>query len=331
MPDLWLPGATRLESSRRVTMRGTGERLVTQHTMEAPYSTWSALKSAQYLIDQASEAHFTFHPITGDIVQILPADVGARTLVYNTLTKTPTNSHGTIHMQIEVVAYADRPWTLDLTEAGRVGWEHLMNFWRSWGVPDVWVTNRRPPVFPGPGVTRTMPLDGLSGHSYHAEWKDNTHGDPGAIGDLWNIMTTNPIIPKPDRALALRLQTALLGLGYPLPVWGADGSFGNESMAALTTYRADFGLTYTGYPDLSQTEELENNMAKIDDVLTRLDALRGDLPAVATALSAQMTEAERTAIERDASLHNTVTYHADRLAALMDRPHTVNITTTPTP
>lgn len=329
MPDLWLPGVTRLESSRRVAMKGTGERLVTQHTMEAPYSTWSALKAAQYLIDHASEAHFTFHPITGDIVQILPADVGARTLVYNTLTKTPTNAHGTIHMQIEVVAYANRPWTLDLTEAGRVAWERLMAFWRSWDVPDVWVTNRRPPAFPGPGVARTMPLAGLSGHTYHAEWKDNAHGDPGAIGDLWNIMTTNPVIPKPDRALALRLQTALLGLGYPLPVWGADGSFGKESMDALTTYRVDFGLDYTGYPDAAQTAELENNMAKIDDVLTELAALKRDLPAHVSALSVQMAETAEAARERDAVLGTTVNYEADRLAALMDRPHKVSITTAP--
>jgi len=40
-------------------------------------------------------------------------------------------------------------------------------------------------------------------------------------------------------ALTLRLQLALVALGYPLPRWGADGHWGSETSAALAAWESD--------------------------------------------------------------------------------------------
>lgn len=43
-----------------------------------------------------------------------------------------------------------------------------------------------------------------------------------------------------------RLQEYLLGLGYNLPKYGADGDFGLETEAALRAFQADAGLVVDG-------------------------------------------------------------------------------------
>src|SRR5690606_36215630 len=187
MPDLWLDGVDRIDTGRGLNMRGTDDlRLVTWHTMECGYD-WSARRAAEYVAGQGSDPTFTFHPITGDITQLLPADRGCWTLrAKDPLTgiSAATNTHGQIHMQVEVVGYAAKPWTADLTDEGRGGLIRLIEFFRSWGIPDQWADDIRPPVYPGPGVTRTQPT--TSGHFHHAGWVVNDHGDPGAISDPWN-------------------------------------------------------------------------------------------------------------------------------------------------
>jgi len=45
------------------------------------------------------------------------------------------------------------------------------------------------------------------------------------------------------------MQLLLLGHGYPLPEWGADGDFGTETHGAITAYQKDKGLAVTGKCD----------------------------------------------------------------------------------
>ncbi|MBU8974525.1 peptidoglycan-binding protein [Lysobacter sp. MMG2] len=41
----------------------------------------------------------------------------------------------------------------------------------------------------------------------------------------------------------LKVQQALMDLGFPLPKWGADGSFGNETASAVSRYKAQAGIS----------------------------------------------------------------------------------------
>lgn len=185
--DSTLQGVSHIPSSRRVKLTGSGERLHTWHTFESRgYEAWSAARGARYLIQQANEAHFVLHPTSGELVQLLPLSSGARTL------RAPsgilTNRHGSVHVQTEVIGDAARPFTADLTPAGRRALGYLMDFLRAAGIPDSWAGGIRPPDYPGRGVSRFMPRAGASGHTHHAAWRGNDHGDPGAISDPWSIV-----------------------------------------------------------------------------------------------------------------------------------------------
>lgn len=281
-PELWMPGVTRKMSTRTLKMRGTGEKLFTHHTMECGYD-WSAVRAADYLMTNKTETHFVFHPISGVLIQMLPMTSGAYTLVYNSQTNTPTNTHGSVHAQIEVVGYAENPWTSDLTPQARSVWNALMDFLRSWGIPDQWATNRRPPVYykGAPGITQLMPMYGRSGHSFHAEWKDNNHGDPGAIADPWTLNQDTPE-PKPDKPTTIRVQTALRDLGYDLGSWGIDGSWGKDTQNALDAYRGDFGIEKSlTYPSTEEITELESTVAKVDEILSNSKLMIEKLEGIA--------------------------------------------------
>src|SRR5690606_6801205 len=187
MPDLWMPGVERRDTRRRLTMRGDhGARIFTHHTFETNY-TITPDRAFEVLNTNKSDPHFVFNPVAGWIFQMLPANTGARTL---RASGASTNTWGQIHMQVEVIGWAARPWTNDLTDAGRETLARLMDFLRSWGIPDRWCHGIRPPVYPGPGVTKRQPT--MSGHFHHAGWVVNNHGDPGRIADPWAIAPPKP-------------------------------------------------------------------------------------------------------------------------------------------
>ena len=205
--DTSLPGVSHIPSSRRVTMRRTGERIHTWHTFQSKGYGWSAARGARYLIQMAYEAHFVFHPTSGELVQLLPVSSGARTLKAQNVT---SNNHGTVHIQTEVIGDAHRPFTSDLTPNGKRGLGYLMDFLRSHGISDRWVGGVRPPAYPGPGVKRFMPLPGESGHTHHAAWRGNDHGDPGAIADPWRLIP-GPAPERPGGVDALGRYTVVRG------------------------------------------------------------------------------------------------------------------------
>jgi len=231
MPDLWMPGAIRIESDRRNPLNNNGFRLITWHTFEAGYSL-SVTDALRILIRNGSEA-FVFHPLTGEWGQCQPMDTGARTL------KAPggiaTNRFGSVHPQVEVIGYANKPWTSDLTDAGRDGLARGLDFFRSWDIPDQWAFDSPPPAYPGPGVQRAYPS--RSGHAYHAGWIGNDHGDPGAIAAPWTLVAGSP---KPDPQIkALQQELAAIGLLDPTDVDGIDGPKTQAAKEAAMSIQGD--------------------------------------------------------------------------------------------
>lgn len=200
-PSPWMPFAIQIKSARSVDLNNNGFKLLTWHTMECPYhwgnqsGNYSGVteKALRFLLAQGTEA-FVFHPKTGEWGQCQPMTTGARALLGGKYT---TNTFGSVHQQVEVIGYASRPWTLDLTKEGREGLKRGLDFFRSWGIPDQWAFNSPPPAYPGPGVVRAYPS--RSGHAYHAGWIGNDHGDPGAISAPWDavkgVTSTTPVQP----------------------------------------------------------------------------------------------------------------------------------------
>ena len=273
-PDLWLPGVRRLDCSAYGLALGKGnndEAYHTWHSFEGIPKDYnfSALRGAEYLARTLKLAHFVFNPVLGGLVQLLPANVAARTLAATTDPRYDVNRRGRRHMQTEVIANAARPFTLDMTRAGLDDLTRLMNFLRAHGVEDQWAwPGQPPPVYPGPGVPRRMPT--RSGHAYHAGWPVppgvTPHGDPGAIAAPWTLTggTVAPAAPEWPTGWIREIQQLLNAVtGSTLDT---DDSPGPLTTAAVTDYQTARGLDPDGKPGTLTRTALEADMATIDDI-----------------------------------------------------------------
>lgn len=203
----WLPGVPTLPSSHDGgSMAGIGLRWV-WHTYEAPYQL-TALQGAKSLVRAGNEVHFVFHPVSGDIVQVLPANRAGRGLV-NKPGGVQTNRQGLVCIQVEVVAFAKRPWTLDLTPAGRQGLAKLVTYGRELGIPDVWPAGP-PPAYPSGRSSRSVSDWNKSGHFGHSQVPENSHGDPGAI-DTKVLFSAAPQPTEEDMPTAEEIGKAIAG------------------------------------------------------------------------------------------------------------------------
>lgn len=274
MPALWMPGAVRVPGNNGLGLGRVHHisRYLTWHTFEAPYTYARDIRVAcRYLNTAGSTPTFAYHPITGEVGQMLPANQGCRTLK---AAGAETNRVGRIHIQVEVIAYASRPWTLDLTPEGLAGLRRLMNFVRSWGVPDQWAWyGQPPPEYPGSSVRRRYPNQ--PGHAYHSGWPVNDHGDPGKISRPWQAIASGPPNKTPNPNLPYtkaEIKTAQrLLAGFDLSVGEIDGIVGTKTVAATKQYQRYYGegsLTVDGIPGPATVAHMEETMGKIED-LTR--------------------------------------------------------------
>lgn len=177
----WMPGAVTLPSSHDGGSMVGGPARAVEHTMECPYS-WSALQAARFLIQQGTEVHFAFHPVSGHIVQMLPAYRAARGLS-NLSGGVQTNRQGSRNLQTEVVGYAGKPWTNDVTAAAKRTLAARANFYDSHGISRVW---RGGPAatYAEANARGARPVSewlGDGGWRGHSRVPENGHWDPGAI------------------------------------------------------------------------------------------------------------------------------------------------------
>ena len=72
-------------------------------------------------------------------------------------------------------------------------------------------------------------------------------------------------LKKGSKGVAVKvLQTALISLGYNLPKFGADGSFGDETETAVHAFQADHSLPLNGWDEEDQ-EVLEERLAIVEE------------------------------------------------------------------
>lgn len=209
MPDLWLPGVTRLPDVPAnaldvgLNLDNSTHRIHDWHTFESKGYATSALTGARYLNSSGKWAHFVWNPVLGGLVQLLPMNVGAWLLRVRDVDGDGdldhTNGWGAVHAGTEVIGDAARPFTLDMTRAGQDDLIRMMNFLRSWGIPDQWAFSDPPPPYPGPGIRRRNPE--RSGHGFHSAYPGNDHGDPGQILAPWiaeKITVVTPPVEEPS-------------------------------------------------------------------------------------------------------------------------------------
>ena len=233
MPELWFPGATPVPptSSQKqgLTMVGSGERFFTWHTYEADPLRLTAYAGARALNAAGTTPTFCFNPISGDLMQMLPATKGCYTL-RNLAGGVDTNFRGTIHMQMEVIAYAAQPFTSYMSAAGWKKISALMDWLESWGIPRVFPAGQ-PLGSYGARHNRIAPAG--SGHYGHSQWKEQDHWDPGYI-DYRRILQATEYVAMDPVVKNLQEMLAAEGLLKPSDV---DGVYGPITAAAEKEYK----------------------------------------------------------------------------------------------
>jgi len=166
MPDRFLPGAVQsLAHEDAGPCSGSLPRVVWHSTENDPSKT-SAATIANFLDRENFSVHLVWNPVSGAIVQTIPANRYGRGLKGSGF---PTNTMGNPCIQIEVVGFAAEPFT----NGPCTGLDRIMDWLRSFGIPD---------VFPsGVAGNRDRQTWQKAGHFTHAVAPDNDHTDPGLI------------------------------------------------------------------------------------------------------------------------------------------------------
>jgi hypothetical protein len=166
MPDMFLPGAKhRLAQMDGGAVSGRLPRVVWHSTENDPANTFAATIAA-FLDSKNFSVHLVWNPVSGNVVQAIPANRYGRGLQEFGF---PTNTEGNPCIQIEVVGFAAHPFTNGPCR----GLGGIMDWLRSLGIPD---------VFPsGVSGDRNRQTWQRAGHFTHAVTPDNDHTDPGLI------------------------------------------------------------------------------------------------------------------------------------------------------
>lgn len=185
MPDLWMPGASKLDIGDHAPTDGgpakaiahiTWDRNATKAKPQALVS-YENLRSYFSTGGKAVAPHVLWDPFTGRVTQFAPANSRSKSLA-DKAGGTRTNRAGSVVLQVEALFF---PYCVvggkayaRLVDTPCEGWEKLNAWVRSWGVPDAW-----PNGSPTSKSNRNAANWASKGGWYaHADVPENDHNDP---------------------------------------------------------------------------------------------------------------------------------------------------------
>lgn len=168
-----------------------GPKRAVWHTTENDPKDTTASNIADYLNRVGYQVHLVWNPVSGEIIQMIPADRAGRGL-RNADGGVQTNREGDVCVQVEVVSYAAKPFT----NGPMVGRERIVNWLRSLGIPDVW-PDGPPPAVGHESSRSTTKWVKKSGHYSHSQVPENDHNDPGAIDIKKLLAASGDELPTP--------------------------------------------------------------------------------------------------------------------------------------
>lgn len=197
MSNLYLPGARIIRGADSGPMLG-GPRKVVWHTTENDPKTTTAANVANYLLRSGNTVHLLWHPLTGETVQMIPADRGGKGLE-NRPGGVETNRAGTYVIQIEVVGRASQPFT----DGPCVGLPKIQAWLASLGIPAVWSGTE----------DRSAANWAKGGHHGHMDVPENSHTDPGRVNKAKLAAARAPVAPSRSvvRTVISALKAAVTG------------------------------------------------------------------------------------------------------------------------
>ncbi|MEU8525243.1 endolysin [Streptomyces sp. NPDC048629] len=202
MPDLWMPGATRLDIGDHAPTDGGPAKAI-------PHITWDRNATAarpQDLVPyetlrdyfgsnpdgKRAAPHLLWDPFTGRVTQFVPASSRSKSLA-DQAGGTRTNRAGSVVIQIEAVFF---PYCrvggkvyAKLTDTPCKGWAEILAWIRSWGVPDAWPNGR-----PENCTRNATNWATKAGWFPHKAVPENDHDDPLS----WPAFTINTPAPSKE-------------------------------------------------------------------------------------------------------------------------------------
>lgn len=271
MPDLWMPGATRLDIGDHAPLDGGPAKAIAHITWDrnasaakpqdlVPYETLRSYFSGS---GKAVAPHIIWDVFTGRITQFVPANSRSKSLA-DQAGGTRTNRAGSCVIQIEALFFpycrVGKTVYARLVDTPCKGWAELQAWVHSWGVPNTWPMGR-PTDFTS---HRSESVWEKSGGWYgHSQVPENDHQDPGSwpgfVGaaskpkvSLAHVVAAARKDPAAAqghttyKAEVLLVEKALKAEGLLLAGY-VDGSFGTKTVTAYARWqRSPVGGGYTG-------------------------------------------------------------------------------------
>ncbi len=204
MPDLWMPGATRLDIGDHAATDGGPAKAIAHITWDRNASAakpqdlvpYENLRSYFAGSGKAVASHILWDPFTGRITQFVPANSRSKSLA-DTAGGTRTNRAGSEVIQIEALFFpycrVGKTVYARLVDTPCKGWAELQAWVHSWGVQDVWPMGRPTDFTPHRSASTWASKGGWYGHSQVPE---NDHQDPGSWPEFVGATATQPSKPK---------------------------------------------------------------------------------------------------------------------------------------
>ena len=229
----WIPGAIIVKATQDGGSMLGGTAKVVWHTTENDPTKVSALAVAQYLNRVGSQIHIVWNPVTGQIVQSIPAHRAGRGLM-NSSGGVQTNRGGSVVLQIEVVGRATSPFT----SGPCVNLSKILAFIKQLGIPAVWPAGTLKPYPASYAGSRSATAWGKAGHFGHSQVPENFHGDPGALNQVKLIayvraLTTPVRAPIATTSIGTRNITITKAIQNAIHVT-TDGKWGAGTDRAAT-------------------------------------------------------------------------------------------------
>ncbi|MFG2638551.1 peptidoglycan-binding protein [Streptomyces sp. NPDC048362] len=202
MPDLWMPGATRLDIGDHAPTDGGPAKVIAHITWDRNASAAKPTDLVPYTDLRSYFAgggvgvapHILWDPFEGHFTQFVPANSRSKSLV-DAVGGTRTNRAGSVVIQIEALFFPYcRVGTKvypRLVDTPCKGWADLQTWVQSWGVPNTWPMGHPTDFTSHRSESVWETTAGWYGHSQVPE---NDHQDPGSWPDF--VGTPTPSKPK---------------------------------------------------------------------------------------------------------------------------------------
>jgi hypothetical protein len=187
MPDLWMPGATRLDIGDHAPTDGGPAKAIAHITWDrnataakpADLVPYTNLRSYFAGGGAGVAPHILWDPFTGSFTQFVPANSRSKSLV-DQAGGTRTNRAGSVVIQVEALFFpycrVGSTVYATLSDTPCKGWQQLQDWVHSWGVPNTWAMGKPN----GYNSRRSESVwEKTAGWYAHGDVPENKHTDPG--------------------------------------------------------------------------------------------------------------------------------------------------------